>query len=62
MNFRSDNVTGIDPAILRAVAEANTGAALAYGDDEATLRLEARFAEVFETDCAVFPVMRQLLI
>ncbi len=55
-NFRSDNVTGIHPAILRAIEAANAGPALPYGNDEITARLEKRFAELFETDLVVFPV------
>lgn len=55
-NFRSDNVAGIDPAILEALARANAGPAMPYGNDDITKRLERRFAQVFETDLAVFPV------
>ncbi|MCC6470190.1 MAG: low specificity L-threonine aldolase [Alphaproteobacteria bacterium] len=55
-NFRSDNVAGIDPAILEAVARANAGPSLPYGNDAVTQRVEQRLAEVFETDVAVFPV------
>jgi threonine aldolase len=55
-NFRSDNVAGADPAILRAVAAANSGPATPYGNDEITKRLQARFDDVFETRTAVFPV------
>jgi threonine aldolase len=55
-NFRSDNVAGVDPAILDAVAKANSGPAMPYGNDETTKRLEGRLAEVFETALAVFPV------
>ncbi len=56
MNFCSDNVTGVAPAILAAIQAANHGAAMGYGDDEITARLEARFAALFEADVAVFPV------
>jgi threonine aldolase len=56
MNFASDNAAGVAPAILQAVAAANDGFALAYGDDEATRRVERRFCEVFERDVAVFLV------
>lgn len=56
VNFRSDNVTGIHPAILRAIEAANHGPALPYGNDEITARLEKRFAQVFETEVTVFPV------
>ena len=33
MNFASDNAAGIAPEILAAIARANAGAALAYGQD-----------------------------
>ena len=56
VDFRSDNVKGAAPEILAALAEANTGTAAPYGDDVLTARLQDRFREVFETDCAVFPV------
>jgi threonine aldolase len=55
-NFRSDNVAGVDPAILEAVVKANGGPAMPYGNDEITRRLERRLGEVFETELAVFPV------
>ncbi len=56
MNFSSDNVTTMAPEIAAALAEANRGAAMPYGDDEITRRLEARMAELFETEVAAFPV------
>jgi threonine aldolase len=56
MNFASDNAAGIAPEILSAIARANDGAALAYGRDERTKRVEARFAEMFEREVAVFLV------
>src|SRR5262245_65876031 len=56
MNFASDNAAGIAPQILAAISMANAGAALAYGDDAWTRRVEARFAEIFAHDVAVFLV------
>ncbi len=56
VNFCSDNVTGAAPEILEALVRANEGAATAYGEDEATRRVEARLAEVFETELAAFPI------
>ena len=56
MNFASDNVTGASPEILAAIAAANRGAAMPYGADEITRRLEQRFAELFEHEVAVFPL------
>jgi threonine aldolase len=56
MNFCSDNVTGFAPEILDALARANRGAAMPYGQDEVTASVERRFAEIFERDVAVFLV------
>ena len=56
MNFASDNVTGAAPEIMEALARANSGAAMPYGADPTTGRLETAFSEIFETDVAVFPV------
>jgi len=56
MNFASDNVTGVAPEILAAIAAANDGPAASYGDDPITQRLEAKLAELFEHEVAVFPV------
>ena len=56
MNFCSDNVTGAAPEIMEALAAANAGSAMAYGDDEWTRRVEARLAEVFEREVGVFLV------
>ncbi len=57
MDFRSDNTHGASPEIAAALAAANTGTESSYGDDTATKRLEARFAEIFEHQVAVFPVV-----
>jgi threonine aldolase len=54
-NFCSDNVTGACPEIMAALARAGEGAAMPYGNDDWTRRVEARFREVFETDCRSFP-------
>jgi threonine aldolase len=56
MNFASDNAAGLAPEILAAIAAANEGAALAYGNDAVTRRVEQRFAELFEHEVAVFLV------
>jgi threonine aldolase len=56
MNFRSDNVTGIAPEILAAIAAANAGTAASYGADAITERVARRIAELFEHEVAVFPV------
>ena len=56
VNFCSDNATGVAPEILRALEAANSGTAMPYGADDTTRRLEAKLAEVFETEVAAFPV------
>jgi len=56
MNFSSDNVTGVAPEIMAALAAANAGAAASYGADAITERLTRRFSEMFEREVAVFPV------
>jgi threonine aldolase len=56
MNFASDNAAGIAPEILAAIARANDGVALAYGNDDWTRRVEQKFAELFEHEVAVFLV------
>jgi threonine aldolase len=56
MNFASDNVAGVAPPIMAALAAANRGAAAPYGADEITERVERRFAELFEHEIAVFPL------
>lgn len=56
MNFRSDNITGIAPEILAAIAAVNAGNAASYGADPVTERVTRRFAELFEHEVAVFPV------
>jgi threonine aldolase len=56
MNFSSDNVAGVSPEILAALAAANAGRQPSYGDDPVTARVEKRLAEIFEHEVAVFPV------
>src|SRR5260370_23706573 len=56
MNFSSDNVTGVAPEIMAALAVANARTAASYGADAITERLTRRFSEVFERQVAVFPV------
>ncbi len=52
--FASDNNAGICPAALRALLDANSGHAPAYGDDEWTRRATDRMRALFETDCDVY--------
>jgi threonine aldolase len=56
MNFTSDNATGMSPEILAALSAANAGSAASYGADSITKRVEAKLAELFEHEVAVFPV------
>ena len=56
MNFCSDNTTGIAPEIMAALAAANDGQAMPYGDDPATARLAALFGALFEAEVEVFPL------
>jgi threonine aldolase len=46
-SFGSDNNAPIAPEILQAIAAANAGDAVGYGDDAWTARATARFKEVF---------------
>jgi len=58
IELRSDNAAGVAPEILAAVGDANTGSALAYGDDDWTRQLRDKVREVFEHERAeVFPVI-----
>ena len=56
MYFASDNTAGCAPEVLEALARANTGYALGYGNDEWTKRVEGQFAKIFEREVAVFLV------
>jgi len=56
MNFSSDNVTGASPEIIAALAAANVGSVSSYGADPLTQRVEAKLAEIFGREVAVFPV------
>ncbi|WP_137045080.1 low specificity L-threonine aldolase [Pseudolabrys sp. FHR47] len=56
MNFASDNTAGVAPEIMAALARANEGFALGYGNDDWTRRVEKKFSELFERDVAVFLV------
>jgi threonine aldolase len=52
--FASDNNAGICPEAWAALAEANTGHAVGYGDDGWTKMASDMIREVFETNCEVF--------
>ena len=46
-SFASDNASGVHPAVMAALAEANVGHALAYGDDAVTPRAVAALRDLF---------------
>jgi len=52
--FASDNYSGICPEAWAAMAEANIGHEVNYGNDTWTQRATDAIREVFETDCEVF--------
>lgn len=53
MNFLSDTTAPAHPAVLDAVAAANSGFAPSYGADAVCARVKARLCEIFETDLEV---------
>jgi threonine aldolase len=56
MNFASDNAAPVAEAILDAIARANAGYALGYGNDDWTKTVERRLSEIFEREVAAFLV------
>lgn len=57
MNFTSDNVHGVDDAILDALRDVNDGTARAYGYDDWSAAAEQRLRDVFACDLAAFLVV-----
>jgi threonine aldolase len=55
-DFRSDNVAGVAPEVLTALAAAAQGSASSYGEDVITKRVEAKLAELFAHDVTLFTV------
>ena len=53
-HFASDNYAGICPEAWAALAEANQGHAVSYGDDPWTTRAADLIREVFDINCEVF--------
>jgi threonine aldolase len=51
-SFGSDNHSGAHPAVLRAIMDANSGDAVAYGSDRWTERVTAALRETFRADAA----------
>ncbi len=57
MNFASDNAGPVHPKVLEALARANDGYAMPYGNDPLTARAEEKVRELFEApDAGVFLV------
>ena len=56
MRFYSDNTATAAPEILAAIAEANHGHTIAYGDDPWTLRLDEVLSSFFGTRVRAFAV------
>ena len=54
--FASDNYAGVHPAVMAAMADANGGHQVAYGDDVYTERLRAWARETFGTQAQIYPV------
>jgi threonine aldolase len=53
-SFASDNNAGVHPGVLEAIARANHGHVVAYGDDAYTRSAIKKFEEHFGPDIAVF--------
>jgi threonine aldolase len=53
-SFGSDNHAGVHPAVLRALIDANSGDAVAYGADERTGRVTAALREAFRAEGGAF--------
>jgi len=52
--FASDNYAGICPEAFAAMAEANHGHEVSYGNDTWTEKASNLIRDVFETNCEVF--------
>jgi threonine aldolase len=55
-DFRSDNVAGVAPEVLTALAAAAQGSVTSYGEDPITQRVEAKLEELFDHDLTLFTV------
>ncbi|MEM7467473.1 MAG: beta-eliminating lyase-related protein, partial [Pseudomonadota bacterium] len=51
--FASDNASGAHPAVLQAIAEANAGSALAYGNDPYSQQVADKLRECFNADAEI---------
>lgn len=52
--FTSDNIAGVSPQVLEAMARCNNGQADPYGRDECSKQAEQMLSDVFEKDVSVF--------
>ncbi len=52
--FASDNYSGVCPEAWAAMAEANAGHEVSYGNDRWTQRAADLIRDIFETDCEVY--------
>jgi threonine aldolase len=55
VSFASDNAAGVHPAVMDALAAANRGHAIAYGDDPWTERLTTAMRDRFDAPVDVLP-------
>jgi threonine aldolase len=53
-SFASDNNAGVHPKVMEAIASANDGHVIAYGDDPCTARAVEKFRDHFGKDVEVF--------
>ncbi|WP_369370280.1 low specificity L-threonine aldolase [Promicromonospora sp. Populi] len=56
-HFASDNYAPVHPEVMAAIVAVNDGAAVSYGDDPVSARLQDRAAEVFGASARIFPVL-----
>lgn len=56
-DFTSDNRAPVAPQIMAAIVKANEGRMASYGGDAITAGLQSCFAQIFETDLRIFPVV-----
>lgn len=56
MHFYSDNTAPATPQVMAAIAQANSGPARAYGEDQWTARLDAAFSRWFDHPVRAFAV------
>src|SRR5262245_9921082 len=56
VTFASDNAAAVHPAVMEALAEANRGHAIAYGNDAWTQRLRGAMHDLFGAPVQVYPV------